>query len=276
MCKILILTAHNPKQLASIVTRAWCYFNASGESDGFGACWITEDGKLAYVKSRRPHISKNVPSWVDSFSSSKLLNKPSNGGHLLIHGRKATCGICLDNTHPMLSQCETHALIHNGVVHSDTIKNITSSCDSELLLNAMLEQGLAGLKEITGYFAFGMLSRGRLTVVKDNTASLFHAKTSRGHAFGTTTHACSLVTQEPALPMKDNIAITFDSHARKPIAVDNIQKGVAKPTPQSNLPWPDVDDKPIYGEYKTNTNDYYRKKWSRHHVAATQADILTQ
>lgn len=275
MCKILILTAHNPKSLASITRRAWSYFNNTGETDGFGACWLTEDGKLAYIKSRRPHITKSVPNWVDSFSSNKLLNKPSNGGALLIHGRKATCGINLDNTHPMLSQCETHALIHNGIVQSDTIKNITSSCDSELLLNAMLQQGLPGLKEITGYFAFGLLSQGRLTIAKDNTANLYHAKTSRGHAFGTTPQACAIVTDEPALPIKDNIAITFASNPRKPIAVDNIQKGIAKSTIQAGLPWPDTedDDKPIYGEFKAN--DYYRKKWSRHHVAATQADIIT-
>lgn len=273
MCKILILTSHNAAIRDSIIMKAWTHFSLTGETDGFGAAWLTYDGKLAYVKSRRPHYQQNIPSWVDSFGKDKLGSKRSNGGHLLIHGRKATCGVCLDNTHPMLSECETHALIHNGVVDSDTIKNVTSSCDSELLLNAMLQYGLPGLKEITGYFAFGMLTKGNLIIAKDNTANLYHAAMPTGHAFGTTPSTVGLVSDEPAVPVKDNIAITFGKNPRKPIAVDNIQKGMAKPSSQATLPWPDnEDDKPIYGDYYTN---HKKSRWSRHHHAAALNDVIT-
>ena len=52
MCKIAIITQHNPSERDAIIARVWAYFSQSGENDGFGAAWLDEHGKLAYVKRR--------------------------------------------------------------------------------------------------------------------------------------------------------------------------------------------------------------------------------
>jgi hypothetical protein len=195
MCKILILQKHSPARRSALISAAWRYFSATGETDGFGAAWITRRGALGWAKSSAPTLADDLPSFCAGFAANAHLSEPSDGGWLLLHGRRATCGISVENTHPMLADGSV-ALIHNGVVRSDTVENISTTCDSELLLRAMDSGGTAGLSAISGYFAFAMLRRRRdgwhAAIVRDDTARLRVGRTSKGHAWGTTDEALAI------------------------------------------------------------------------------------
>lgn len=241
MCKIAIITQHNPSERDAIIARVWAYFSQSGENDGFGAAWLDEHGKLAYVKRRHPSLEA-PPPFASSFYEDHNTAAASNGGPLIIHGRKATCGVNLENTHPMLDDKRQRGLlIHNGIVETEneTLDPVTSSCDSEILLRAMLQKGTKGLEDVTGYFAFAYLrpaSRKHvwsLTVVKDNVASLHVGHKSDVIAFGTTPHAVQLILNENVAtwPVKDNTAMLFTAKAKPRMwSVKKGQKPAPKPT----------------------------------------------
>jgi hypothetical protein len=186
MCKLLILTSHDFTKLDSIITKAWSVM-ASTERDGFGAAWVTPSGKIGWVRSSVPYIRGDLPEFVAGFGARH--GEASDGGALIIHGRTATCGVCLNNTHPMVDG--KTALVHNGVVDSGLWDNYKTSCDSELLLLAFNSNGMREVaRAITGYYAFGHIQavrRGRsvLTVVRDNRANLRVGSYGSGWAFAT-------------------------------------------------------------------------------------------
>lgn len=113
---------------------------------------------------------------------------------LIIHGRTATMGRGLDNTHPFRKDGWT--LAHNGVVTwdgqpSESHKAVT--CDSQHLLLCMTENATdetrkKDLESVQGYAAFLALAPdGRLIVAVDATASLYAGITNKGRwIFGTT------------------------------------------------------------------------------------------
>lgn len=200
MCKVLILQNHTPAARNRLIRSAWSYFSRSGETCGFGAAWISRSGHLGWAKSSSPILGGDLPAWADGFSGSALLSEPSDGGWLLLHGRTATCSRTLENTHPMLDGGGA-ALIHNGVVSSDAFQNVTTTCDSELLLRAWDSDGAKGLRKISGYFAFGLLLRQRdgwhAVVARDDKARLRTGRTRHGWAWGTTDDALRTAGAEP-------------------------------------------------------------------------------
>lgn len=201
MCKIIILQKHAPAQRNRMIRAAWSYFSRSGETDGFGAAWIGRDGRLGWAKSSAPELSGDLPAWADGFFAHSGLDARSDGGWLLLHGRTATCGVDVDNTHPMLDDNGTAALIHNGVVSSDTLQNVYTTCDSELLLHAWDQGGAKGLEQVSGYFAFALLLRRRdgwhAVVARDDKARLRVGRSRSGWAWGTTDEALATVGAEP-------------------------------------------------------------------------------
>ena len=200
MCKIAILTNHDPKQLEALINSLWLNFSKT-EYDGYGASWIMPNGKLATLKSSLPQArGDSLPSFVNGFYE---LNGEleSNGGALLVHGRTATCGVNLANCHPM--QSGQSALIHNGVVRSHYYKNSrATSCDSELILNAWKHGVRSGnslenvAKNIDGYYAFSILTASKsgeiLDVVRDDQASLYVGSKNNGYCFATTREAVEI------------------------------------------------------------------------------------
>ena len=208
MCKILILQSHAAARRDSLISSAWQYFAKTGESDGYGAAWISRRGQLGWAKSLAPTLADDLPAYVSGFAANAHLDEPSDGGWLLIHGRRATCGVSVENTHPMLADGSA-ALIHNGVVQSETVENINTTCDSELLLRAMDSRGTKGLEEIQGYFAFAMLRKQRdgwhAAVVRDDTARLRVGRTRRGSVWGTTDDALAIAG---AVPLGDHRPMT--------------------------------------------------------------------
>lgn len=185
MCKLAIVTKHDSTKLGAIILNAWKEMSTT-ERDGFGAAWVGPNGKIGYVKSSQPSFLPDLPTFCAAFSDGNGLK--SDGGALIIHGRTATCGVNVGNTHPMMGgNC---ALVHNGVVSSKRFHNTESTCDSELLLHAWKADGIdAVAKDISGYYAFAIIQRVRgktvLDIVRDDKAQLKVGKIDDGWAFAT-------------------------------------------------------------------------------------------
>lgn len=101
---------------------------------------------------------------------------------LTLHTRMATTPREFRNTHPFVRG--NVSLIHNGIIRNQNeLKNISSSCDSECILNEYYEQNVMAsptkiqkvAEKLSGYYACGVIVGGStptLDVFKDNTASL--------------------------------------------------------------------------------------------------------
>lgn len=215
MCKILILQSSpkSPEARRKLIAHAWAYFAHSGESDGYGAMWVSSTGLLSWAKSSYVSTSTSpLPEFVEGFHDSLHLDLPGNGGWMMLHGRRATCGINVENTHPMLDA--GLGLIHNGVVKSERFKNVTTTCDSELLLRAIDQEGVTGLKDITGYYAFGMLRKRRdgwhALIARDDTAKLRVGRLPNGRtAWSTTDEGLAIANAKPVGNAKPMTAVEF-------------------------------------------------------------------
>ena len=209
MCKLTIMTKHDANNLGSIITSVWRAM-AVTEKDGFGAAWVSPNGKIGYVKSSHPTLLPELPAFCAAFSEGNGLS--SDGGALIIHGRTATCGVNVGNTHPMLdTNC---ALIHNGVVRSKRFHNVDSTCDSELILQAWRHGGITSIsRDITGYYALGIIERMRgktiLNVVRDDQAKLLVGKKDDAWVFATTDTLLKVVGSNYVSEFCTNTLATF-------------------------------------------------------------------
>ena len=208
MCKLTILTGHDPKTMPALVHRIWTEMSKT-EHDGFGAAWVSPKGKIICIKSSSHQNVKNLPEYYEGFGQGHFT--PSNGGALLIHGRTATCNVDIENTHPI--KVGRGIIIHNGVVDSTKYKNLHSTCDSELILQAYQAAGIQEVAtEITGYYAFGILhptNKGLLTVARDDRAPLFGGLTEFGEVFATTQDLIGITGATIRGKIKDNVCMTF-------------------------------------------------------------------
>lgn len=208
MCKLTILTGHDPKTMPALVHRIWAEMSKT-EHDGFGAAWVSPKGKIVSIKSSSHQNVKNLPEYYEGFGQGHFT--PSNGGALLIHGRTATCNVDIENTHPI--KVGRAVIIHNGVVDSTKYQNVHSTCDSELILQAYQAAGMQEVAaEITGYYAFGILhpkGKGLLTVARDDRAPLFGGITGFGEVFGTTQDLVGITGATIRGKIKDNVCMTF-------------------------------------------------------------------
>lgn len=85
---------------------------------------------------------------------------------ILLHTRKSTNKVCLENVHPFVIQ--DTALVHNGIItnHEDFLKEI-SSCDSEAILQQYLNHEINDYPEkisdvtetLEGYYACGVVTK---------------------------------------------------------------------------------------------------------------------
>lgn len=185
MCKLFIYTKHDSSKLFQTIEAAWRVMSTT-ERDGFGAAWITRRGRIGWAKSSSPALRHTLPDFVSGFGA--VDGADSDGGALIIHGRTATCGVSLENTHPFIDG--RTALVHNGVVSSEVWDNVDSSCDSELLLRAYNHGGITAVESgIQGYYAFAHLSTSKgkvhLHVARDNKASLYTGKIGGAWCFAT-------------------------------------------------------------------------------------------
>jgi hypothetical protein len=220
MCKIAILTKHDPDGLEVIVRKLWRSMSGT-ERDGYGAAWISPEGVVQTVRSSSPNLSDVPPAYVSGFFGGSFTK--SDGGYLLVHARTATCGISLENTHPM--QIGNAALIHNGVVYSKKYSNVDTTCDSELLLHAWRQGGVEEIeKEIGGYYAFAVITatpkKRILDIVRDDRACLHVGRLQNGgEIFATTTELVTVGAGTVLGAMTGHTAVRFtngrNTHTRE-------------------------------------------------------------
>lgn len=167
-------------------------YAAQNEKGVFGERWINPKEAFVY---RTPFSKKDKEikeTFVNVLDGAPRYNKWGKVGKsfhaLLLHARMATCAVDIGNTHPFVSEDGKTALIHNGIVRSYTLKNVTSTCDTELLLNSYVGNGVAKdptavqamAKEIQGSYACGVLTvdaEGKqvMDIFRNNTSSLYAA-----------------------------------------------------------------------------------------------------
>lgn len=109
---------------------------------------------------------------------------PDNTYAVIMHARMATCEKGLHNTHPFVSG--DTALIHNGIIRNTVqLQNITSTCDSECILNEYTKTDVMNqpdkiskvAAELRGYYACGVLTKNSegkefLDIFRSSTADL--------------------------------------------------------------------------------------------------------
>lgn len=175
------------------------------ERDGFGFAQRGTDGLHArFVKpsdfrglDMLPTMLKAAGSGAaafDVFARSEQTGTYNTRRHLIGHGRTATHGQGLRNTHPFRHAGWT--LAHNGVVSwtgEQSKLHREATCDSQHILYALtehpdMESRRKALENIEGYAAFLALTpTGRLIVAVDDTATLHAGVTLKGRwIFGTT------------------------------------------------------------------------------------------
>lgn len=209
MCKLAGWTASKHQQLnkpsAARALAAVHGIIANRERDGFGFAQAGENSlRGRFVDPAEFHGLDAWPELADragdalaAFSAAwraEQTGRYKETKPMMIHGRTATCGINLNNTHPF--RLAGWTLAHNGVVswHGKKCKKHKSAtCDSQHIL-ACLANGNTDqarkelLSDLSGYAAFLATSPdGRLIVARDNLASLFAGITNKGRwIFGTT------------------------------------------------------------------------------------------
>lgn len=141
---------------------------------------VTGMGTLKQSRNTMPSGIKTVlKDGVDFDSqgdmpSGKLVEAP-----FIAHGRTATCGKVIDNTHPFTGKNngKQWTIAHNGVVEWSGINlPLKTTCDSEHLLNCFLylngEQSFT--EGIAGYAAIvGINPEGEMFALRDDRAPLY-------------------------------------------------------------------------------------------------------
>lgn len=113
------------------------------------------------------------------------LAHPASTHAVLYHARMATCDRTIQNTHPFVR--DGVALIHNGVIrNSDRLENITSTCDSETILNEYVRFDVMNnpndiqkvVDKLEGYYCCGLLFKDKdgneyMDIFRSNGAQLY-------------------------------------------------------------------------------------------------------
>lgn len=128
------------------------------ESWKFRTEWSSGD---ELVKTRFGATVEGEPKY-NSFGTAD----PDTTYAVILHARMATCEKGLKNTHPFVSG--NVALIHNGIIrNTHALKNITSTCDSECILNEYTDRDVMNVPDniskvteaLRGYYACGVLHK---------------------------------------------------------------------------------------------------------------------
>lgn len=190
MCKLfLVLDIENQNNVEHFMKKAFPLVTKH-DNHGMGLMRLGENGVYVQRWLDIPkHLGDTKPS-VDSPYLKALRIESNEYGvrskrldAIALHGRQATCGISLENTHPFVSQGT--ALMHNGIILNSTVTdNKVSSCDSEALLWRYLDHGIKenidnlteALSDLQGYYATIVFNNsGVVDVWVDDHATLYLA-----------------------------------------------------------------------------------------------------
>jgi hypothetical protein len=198
MCKLIAMSTaacKNTRQASRLVLKMSTLLAAS-QRDGFGYAIKTSDGVfseryldpktcegMGELKASRdllPASLKTQLSYGVDYDQQGII--PSKGavrGSVIAHGRTATCGKNITNTHPFTgcNDGQQWTIAHNGVVEwTGESLPLQTTCDSEHILNCYLyKQGEQSFHEgLAGYAAVvGINPQGEMFALRDDRAPLY-------------------------------------------------------------------------------------------------------
>ena len=198
MCKLIAMNKLSCKSLkqASQIIRKSAEFLGSSQKDGFGYALNSDNGVfieryvnpdsckgISVLKDSRDTLPANIRTQLTyGVDFDQKGNKPVNGGLLgsyIAHGRTATCGKSVINTHPFngISEKGEYTIAHNGVVDWDgQVYPTHTTCDSEHILNCYLyaEGEKSFVEGLSGYAAVvGIDPNGNMFCLRDDRAPLY-------------------------------------------------------------------------------------------------------
>lgn len=187
MCKILAMAgikAPKEKLMWEFILKSRPFMTAA-DRDGVGYATLGPEGlwgerwrypEEAFLKdSRRLYNNKDEEfrkKFKDGLDADLRYNAFGKGragdGNtaIIFHSRLATCDKTLENVHPFVRN--NTALIHNGVINNaDRLELITSTCDSEAILNEYVKADVANMPEtiaevtarLMGYYGCAVLTQ---------------------------------------------------------------------------------------------------------------------
>jgi hypothetical protein len=205
VCKIMAIPGIKPNKQAEAYkfALAAAKYLTKADGDAFGFAALPYSGEVWGERWTRVSdafntgtISSPISQLLDAVTGtntnhSSVYNKfgirNEQIGAMILHARNATCEKTLANAHPFVR--DNVAMIHNGVIsNSRELTNITSTCDSEVILNEYIDYDVKdnppNINEVTttiaGWYAVMLLGRDTnnipfLDVFRDSRASLFVA-----------------------------------------------------------------------------------------------------
>lgn len=179
MCKIFIAVGIKDNNRSKVweFTKRMSRPMSTHNKDGLGYSAITNEGKLfgeRWLTNSEAFMSEEDPT-VTNFAGAIKYEKPAGEYNsfgnieydkavaITLHTRFATAPKGMMNTHPFVE--EGVSLIHNGVIRNDYDFKLNSTCDSEAILRAYLEENVTAdvtnwqkaADRLRGYYACGVL-----------------------------------------------------------------------------------------------------------------------
>lgn len=214
MCKIMAFAGIKPEKAAEaekFIQRAAEELSSATDKDGFGYAGMDKSGTIygeRWLNPRnafkeRDSMTNEEKETMTKFGTAVVRSREQynffgNRDHTntvayLLHARFSTNTVCIENTHPFVVEDKNGdqlALIHNGVIsNTKTLKNYTSSCDSECILNSYSDAAIdmqpdnvqSVVDELRGSFAVAVMGRDGagvpyLDIFKNDRASLVMVK----------------------------------------------------------------------------------------------------
>ena len=187
MCKVFAMTnMSNVKVNAKFIRSVKDMVCKYSDDDGFGYAVLGKKGTIGGERTMKPNMFRPLQDnpndkvvhklpiaqrSSDAFGKIDLRNPKA----FIAHGRLSTNTVSLRNTHPFTNG--ELALVHNGVVYDPAkkIKNLTTNCDTEILLRYWENGGFDLIEEnVTGYYAMAVIDKaGMLHIVRDDRAMLY-------------------------------------------------------------------------------------------------------
>ncbi len=196
---------------------------------------------------------------------------------LMLHSRYSTCGGGVENSHPFVvsdKEGPWAAFIHNGVVSKEGLRFDQSTCDSEGILNSLVDEQVAwepgnlqkALDKVHGYYAYGFLSLTVedgwvMDVVKDGLAQLSALYI---HEIGAVVYATSSDQVESACKklkwkrpriakMRSNTRVRYSVNTGEVLLIDGF-----KSAEYARQGWHQAH---ANGQYKSDHGGTYTRAW---------------
>ena len=192
MCKLYTIIDIESQVKAERLVKVSVPYITKTDSDGLGIMRLGDGAIHSQKWVTVPTDINSKPCIASPYADALKLEYLEKGkcpdtlDAIAVHGRKATCGINIENTHPF--QTAKTALMHNGIISVvDAKDQRLSTCDSEVLLWRYLENNIRekpelltkALDSVQGYYACIVFNvNGVVDIWTDELATLVMAKVS--------------------------------------------------------------------------------------------------